>query len=64
MNDNVQIIDLKTKDCKLVQLSGGASDGVTTCVHKVASSTRRPQGLYVSVGRTAGGLPVFERTGS
>lgn len=64
MSDDMSLLGIRVKDCKLVQLSAGASDGVTTCVHKDATETRRPQGFYVSVGRTAGGLPVFERAGS
>lgn len=59
MNDT-PIIDLKIKDCKLVRLLGGASDGVTTCVHRDATCAQRPQGVYTATEHRAGGLPVFK----
>jgi hypothetical protein len=55
-----EVADMRARDCKLVRLSGGASDGVVTCLHKDARSTTRPQGLYEQRSDELGKLPVFE----
>jgi hypothetical protein len=67
MNENTPFVDLDPKDCKLVRLSGGRADGITTAVHKLAEFTDRPQGRYHRVHASAlvhGTLyPVFELAG-
>jgi hypothetical protein len=60
-NDYPSLATTPVRNCKLVKLQGGASDGITTTVHVSACAQIRNHDTYISRGKhDENGLEIFE----